>query len=292
MSEFFVNFAVLIRLAGASSLALSLFINLPSPASDWDEESPKGSSNSSSQTDVQSPPAAQSGGKVPLQGKVEKSGEAALRIKRAAQDLKDMQPQADNPGTLEGKAVDDELRGLLKDNSLQKMIPRPGDLDKPLQGQASLLGGKAGSKLDPDEDDAELLVEWDRWRNRFLRAVQLGTQEILNNPDPDDYVRPRVDPYTGAISSRFPLGTGCAFSCQITAEGQIRNLELIETSAFPKYDKAVLRAVQQLEGTQILRFPKGSHRKTVVQPGRIKTANSNEFKYHRFGDVERVPGSN
>lgn len=278
-----------IQLTGSCSLA-----------SDWDEDSPKTKKTKISQPQNEKGQSEQnknegeareqsyrSGSGHPLEGKVEKAGEASLRIQRQGAGLKVLDPQADktNPA-LDGKAVDDELRGILKDGSLNPMSPL-SDALSPLQGKAVLLGGK-GAAADPDADDSELLVEWDRWRNRFLRAVQLGTQEILNNPDPEDYERPRVDPNTGAITSRYPLGTGCAFSCLITEDGLIKNLETIEASGFPKYDRAVLRAVQQLAGTQILRFPKGSHRHNVVQPGRIKTSTSNAFQYHHFGDVEKI----
>ncbi|MBX9571716.1 MAG: energy transducer TonB [Candidatus Obscuribacterales bacterium] len=224
-----------------------------------------------------------SGSGAPLQGKIEKTGS------KIGQELKPMDAQAGSTDPLSGRAIDNELRGMVNDGSLKGLSPTMGDLGAPLKGRAALEGGK-GSTMDPDEEDQELMVEWDRWHNRFLRAVQLGVQELLNNPDPEDYERPRVDPRTGNFTSRYPLGTGAAFSCQVTAEGQIKNLEIIETSGFPKYDKAVVRAVQQLAGTRILVFPKGSHRRTVIQPGRIKTATTNDFKYHHFGDVERIRG--
>lgn len=268
----------------------SLFACAAAFASDWDEDSPKKTQPKVETTEEKKDATSSA---APLQGKVEKVGEASLRIRRgdASKPLNSLEPQTDSPDKLNGKAIDDELRGMARDGSLSPMSPLNDALNNALQGKASLQDPrlKGTSSMDPDADDAELLVEWDRWHNRFLRAVQLGMQELLNNPDPEDYERPRVDPYTGAISTRYPLGTGAAFSCLVTAEGQIKNLEIIEPSGFPKYDRAVLRAVQQLAGTQIVRFPKGSHRRTCVQPGRIKTSTNSDFKYHKFGDVERVP---
>lgn len=288
----------------------------PAMSSDWDEDSSEAAKAKNSRTKPEEQEAAREPapeprqepmqeqripdlpsdanrgdrGNKPLAGKVEKSHDS-LRIQRKNDGpggLNNMVlPDLEKTGGLEGKAIDDELRGMVKDGQLQGLAPQL-DNQKPLTGRAELKGGKAGKGLDPDEDDSELLVEWDRWHNRFLRAVQLGTQENVNNPDPDDYERPRVDPRTGMITTRYPLGTGAAFSCIVTDDGQIKNLELFETSGFPKYDRAVLKAVQQLAGTHILKFPKGSHRKTVLQPGRIKTASQSEFKYHHFGDVERV----
>ena len=292
---------------------IGFLIGLPSSASDWDEDSGSDKNNKQKPAQTQAAPESEyasqpppesasqsssdagadsmsssSDGKKPLEGKIEKSHDS-LRIQRKNAGSGELQsmPLPEGTQNLDAKAIDDELRGMVNDGSLKGLQPAL-DNSRPLAGRAELQGGKGTKGLDPDEDDTELLVEWDRWHNRFLRAVQLGTQENVNNPDPDDYERPRVDPRTGMISSRYPLGTGAAFSCIVTDDGQIKNLEIFETSGFPKYDKAVLRAVQQLAGTHILKFPKGSHRKTVMQPGRIKTATQADFKYHHFGDVERI----
>lgn len=258
-------------------------------ASDWDEdpatEQPKrikrvveaGPAPAAEEAEKPSEHKLQEG--APLQGVIKKTG--------THPELQSGTARSDLPGALSGKAIDDELKGMVKDGSLKHLAPALGELSDPLKGRAA----RDGKELDPDEDDQELMVEWDRWRNRFLRAVQLGVQDLLNNPDPEDYERPRVDPVTGNFTSRYPLGTGAAFSCQVTADGQIKNLEIIEPSGFSKYDRALLRSVKALEGTRILAFPKGSHRRVVMQPGRIKTATTNQFQYHRFGDVERVPGA-
>ena len=146
------------------------------------------------------------GSNAPLQGKIEKTHS------KAGQELRGMEAQSGSTDPLSGRAIDDELRGMVKDGSLKSLAPAFGENGEPLKGRAELAGGK-GNLLDPDEDDQELMVEWDRWHNRFLRAVQLGMQEAMNNPDPEDYERPRVDPVTGNFTSRYPLGTGAAFSC-------------------------------------------------------------------------------
>lgn len=268
-------------------------------ASDWEEEKPEPEKNRKHGSDDtgdlhKSSASGVKEGKAPLQGKVVKGSSLlpSQSNKSSKGDSSGLQALSDSANSahkdLEGKAIDSELRGAANELGLKDLSALTDRLQEPLKGSASLDQSRKGREIDPDADDSELLVEWDRWRNRFLRAVQLGTQENINNPDPEDYEAPRVDPYTGQISSRYPLGTGSAFSCVVTSDGQIKNLEIIEASGFPKYDKAVLRAVRQLAGTQILRFPKGSHRQNIVQPGRIKTATSNQFKFHHFGDVERV----
>lgn len=185
-----------------------------------------------------------------------------------------------------GHLQENNLSGQINDSPLKPLAPALAPESPVLKGSASLESGKLGAE-DPDSDDQELQIEWDRWRNRFLRAVQLGVQENVNNPEPEEYVRPRVDPSTGYIMPRFPMGTSAWFSCQITSDRRIKNLSLIKSSGFSTYDAAVLRAVRALEGTSLLRYPSGSHRLTVTQEAGIKTAESAEFRYYKFGDVER-----
>lgn len=243
-------------------------------ASDWEEEPGEKSQPRAVRSDA-SPASSDS---TYLQGKVEHKGDTG--------NLNGGRGKLDESG-LSGKAIDDELRGLVEDGGL---TPMTGLYDKErpvLKGSAELKGGKLSSQ-DPDADDRELMVEWDRWRNRFLRAVQLGTQEVVNNPDPEDYEPPKFDYRTGRIAPKFPMGTVAYFSCQVTAAGEIRNLNIFRSSGFPSYDKAVIKAVRQLEGTRVLTFPRGSHRLVVKQDAGIRTASSSDFKYYHFGDVEKI----
>lgn len=258
-------------------------------ASDWEEDTPK----------TKAAPAETAA--APLQGRIEHtnthtSGTSVLDRGPAPVvpsipkkgSLQQGQGTADTLNKpLDGKAIDDELRGMIQDGSLRPLQGLSGDLPEGTVLKGTATKGGLGS-VDPDEEDQELMVEWDRWRNRFLRAVQLGVQEQVNNPDPEDYQRPRFDPQTGKLMPRFPLGTGAAFDCQITSDGRILNLTIIEPSGFSAYDRAVIKSIRQLEGTRILRFPSASRRTTVTQAGRIKTATSSDFQYHHFGDVEKV----
>jgi hypothetical protein len=185
---------------------------------------------------------------------------------------------------LQAGTKQDLLQGNIETTELETLDPRDLHKKPVLQGSATLNTGNL-TAADPDAGDQELQVEWDRWRNRFLRAVQLSVQEKVNNPD--QYERPRINPMTGMIMPRFPLGTVAWFSCQITNDGRIANLDIFESSGFKKYDQAVLSAISDLEGTSILRFPRGSKRRTVTQEAGIKTATSADYRYHHFGDIER-----
>ncbi len=171
---------------------------------------------------------------------------------------------------------------------------------KPLTATVAPSGGmlKGGARIedaelageDPDAQDQELQVEWDRWRNRFLQAVLSGAMDNLNNPQEADL---RFDPRTQRVTIQFPLGTVAWFSCQITNDRQIKNLRLDQSSGYENYDRAVLNAVQDLTGTVILQFPSRSRRTIVSQNGGVKTSDRTEQQYFRFNDVERyrVPGN-
>jgi len=178
---------------------------------------------------------------------------------------------------LEGEAEDEDI-------DLQSMPARTDGRKNTLQGSAKMEGGDLQAQ-DPDADDMELSVEWDRWRNRFLTAVQMGVQESLNSPEEADL---RFDPSRGVVMHRFPLGTVAWFYCKITHDRRITNLKIMESSGFPNYDKAVYAAVRNLEGSAILKYPKRSRRTVVSQHAGIKTSDKSDRQYFKFGDVERI----
>lgn len=200
--------------------------------------------------------------------------------------LKGRQGASDD--TLRGGANDMGLSGSAQDDgggALTPMTPQSGKTI--LQGSAS--HADTGPAADPDMDDQELQVEWDKWRNKFLWAVQSGVQEALNNPDDVDL---RFDPRRGMVVVRFPLGTVAWFHCKISADRHIVSAKIKQTSGFPNFDQAVINSITALEGSSYLRFPRRSQRQFVTQTAGIKTSDSPEKQYFKFGDVEkyRVPG--
>jgi len=173
---------------------------------------------------------------------------------------------------------------------LEKASPTPTTL---LKGRARLDGLKSDAVIeDPDRDDRELLIEWDRWRNKFLRAIQLQVQASLNNPennsDPDERAWMRRDVTAGYAMPRFPRGTAAWFYVEVTNDGRVKKVTITQSSGYRDYDRAVIEGVRALEGTSLLKFPQGSHRASVTQEASIRTAASADYHYHRFGDVERL----
>ena len=153
------------------------------------------------------------------------------------------------------------------------------DGGNPLRGQAQ--------QDDPDVADRELMIEWDRWRNRLLRFIQMQVQANVN-ADP----RPRrrhFDPLTGQmiVQPPYPMGIVTWFDCQISNDRRVISVQITQSSGFPDYDRAVIDGIRALDGTSILQFPRGSHRPSVRQEAGIETATSAGMPSFQFGDIER-----
>lgn len=202
-------------------------------------------------------------------------------------------------GSVSAEGSKAPLQATIKHTDLQgdaegnggDLSPGRGQMDrynKLLDGQAQQLDSGLQSQ-DPDMADQELQVEWDKWRNRFLWSVQSGVQQMLNSHEDPAM---RFDPRTGQYLMKFPMGTVAWFSCTVTKDRRIIDAKITQPSGFPGYDRAVLNAVMMLDQTSILKFPSRSQRARVFQDAGIKTAESGQRQYFKFGDVERysVPG--
>jgi hypothetical protein len=240
------------------------------------------------------------GADEPLKGRVEETGIAPTPEVPAkviepmpvpvVRPRKTMQKARVDGAALEGRAESTQLDGRAEDAGadLKAIEAKPDPQTGRLKATVSKDDANLASQ-DPDAADQELMIEWDRWRNRFLHAIQSGMQEKLNDPSEANL---RWDPRARMMVSRFPLGTVAWFACQVTPDRRIVNAKIVHTSGFPGYDQAVLDAIHDLQGSSILRYPRGSRRQIVSQVAGIKTAETAEFRYHKFGDVERhfIPG--
>lgn len=79
---------------------------------------------------------------------------------------------------------------------------------------------------------------------------------------------------------------------RVSAERRIVKAKIIQPSGYPDYDKALLDAIYALDGSSILRFPRGSQRQRVNETATIITSDRGDREFFKFGDVERtrVPG--
>ncbi len=223
-------------------------------------------------------------------------GSAFSQIEEAS--TKSNKIDSENKESLKGKVEEAETVEILKGaetydytpNSKENDLSFQKGLQAPENRKAGYLEGRAQmgdlepAKEDPDADDKELMIAWDRWRNRFLQAVLGSTTEMLNN----DQVRSfRINSYTHVIEPVYPIGTTAWFVCEVTRDRQIKRLRILTSSGYADYDKTVLDAVQALQGSSILRFPTGSRRMAVLQGGAVERAAQRQQQYFRFGDIER-----
>lgn len=239
-------------------------------------------------------------GEAPLQGRIEETGIAPTpHVPPKA--IEPMPVPVVRPKTDPQKATLDatQLQGRTEGAGLSGRLEDEGAGLKPIEGKSDPASGRLkatvskddarGTAGDPDAADKELMVQWDRWRNRFLHAIQSGMQDKLNDPSETNL---RWDEKAKTMVSRYPLGIVAWFACQVTPDRRILNARIIHSSGYPGYDRAVLEAIDDLQGNNILRYPSASRRKIVSQAAGIKTAETSEFRYHKFGDVERriIPG--
>ncbi len=203
--------------------------------------------------------------------------------------------KAQTKNTLKGKVEEVDASEGTGDAAHKEAILSPGRAQEGakeggyLKGSAQ-IGELDSAKEDPDADDKELMIAWDRWRNRFLQAVLGSTTEMLNSDQTHSF---QINPYTHTMESVYPVGTEAWFVCEVTKDRQIKRLRILTSSGYPEYDQAVLEAVQDLQGSSILRFPSGSRRNAVLQGGAVERASQPQQQYFRFGDTEhiRVPAN-
>ncbi len=193
---------------------------------------------------------------------------------------------------LAGTIPDQTLQGVVKQTQTNTTdYSEPSAKSAPpnnyIRGSVN-LGDLSTMQDDPDAQDKELLIEWDRWRNRFLQAVLSSTSELLTNDQAQSF---QFNPATNAIESKYPLGTTAWFICTITNDRQIKNPRIVRSSGFSDYDQAVIEAVKALADSSILKFPPASRRLTVLQGGGIERSALPQQQYFHFGDVEhhRLP---
>ncbi len=225
----------------------------------------------------------------PLKGNVQELGATeaptnlAPIVPMSAPVLKKRKPLA-------ADAQDNGLKGNAQEDDGGRLRGQTGAEDsRPLQGSASASDMQLQAQ-DADSQDQEMAVEWDKWRNRLLRSIQSGVQELINNPE---NMVPHFDQARGRVilGPKIPLGQKASFFVRVSNDRRVTKARITASSGNPEFDNALLDAIYALDGSTILRFPKGSQRERVNQEATIVTADHGENEYFKFGDVEkyRVP---
>jgi len=231
----------------------------------------------------------------PLKGNVEELGASeapsnlAPIVPMSAPVLKKRKPLAADAqdSGLKGNAQDsgNRLSGNAEDDGGSLRSQTAASDNRPLQGSASSNDMQLQAQ-DADSQDQEMAVEWDKWRNRLLRSIQSGVQELINNPE---NMVPHFDQVI--LRPKIPLGQKASFFVRVSSDRRVTKARITASSGNPEFDNALLDAIYALDGSTILRFPKGSQRERVNQEATIVTAEHGENEYFKFGDVEkyRVP---
>lgn len=233
---------------------------------------------------------------APLQGNVQEMGASEASpdlspiVPMSAPVLKKRKalPAQAEDNTLKGRADGEDggpLRGQAGDDGdMQGQRPKL-DNSGPLKGSASASEMELQAQ-DADSQDQEMAVEWDRWRNRLLRSIQSGVQELIN--DPENMVR-NFDQRRGVMvmTPRIPLGQKASFYVRVSNERRVVKARITASSGNQEFDNALLDAIYALDGSTILRFPRGSQRLKVNQEATIVTATHGGDEYFKFGDVEK-----
>lgn len=185
------------------------------------------------------------------------------------------------PGQAEGLAPETETEAELADKkpetqkldlngSAGKLIyqeARLGEFERRNSSPALPFSPGTSLKLHGNILEQDLAIEWDRWHNRFARAVR-----------------------DGMFSNRFeainmPPGLITWYHCEVNSQMNLQNVRISKSSGNFWYDKAVIDAVRKLDGSPVLKFPDGSKRSDVSADIGIRLGGpaSGELK---FNDVE------
>lgn len=211
-------------------------------------------------------------------------GEAPAQQVPQKQQIKPLQGGIEQ-SEIKGGADDTILQGGAGDSNWQ-MDAQQGSRDggRTLQGNTTdtTLSGNASD--DPDENNQELAIEWDRWRNTLIQAIQANTIKNINVHNNIHFV---WDPRSQMMQSRYPNGTSVWYFLNVLPNRKIINVRLTQNSQFPSYDQAVIDAILALNGNKILAYPRGSKRQIVAQEANVSTAAQSSIQNFNFGDVER-----
>lgn len=194
-------------------------------------------------------------------------------------------------GPLQGGAYDGNgqpLNGGLESTvfpigTMQAGAAQSAPMGSTLQGGTNQSFPVQGN-VDQDSANQQLLIEWDRWRNNLQKAIQ---NNVIARINVHNNVNFYFDPRQQMMVSRYPLGISAWYSCDVLPNKTIINIRITQSSGIQAYDQAVYQAIADLNGSNTLRYPKGSMRQIVNQQASIGTSTSNQYQNFQFGDLER-----
>lgn len=148
----------------------------------------------------------------------------------------------------------------------------------------------ASKTVDPDAGNAELQIEWDRWRNKFARAVWAKSSACIVGPGAF-VIGTMVMKFGEAPGYHFPAGLKVTYRCEISNEGRITALTLSSSSGNRDFDNIILHCVRSTDGKRLLAFPRDSKRLSVIEEETLITGGGG-WHGRTYNDVEHVSYQN
>ncbi len=170
---------------------------------------------------------------------------------------------------------------MLQGKAEKKHHAKHYDADEPSLDSYSLKKQSNAATNSIGVEDQAMMIEWDKWRNRFSRKVWLKLNEKLTGGICINLGGILLTTGEGS-GYHFRKGIEVTFMCDVTNDRRIRNLRVTAPSGDPTYDNLVLACVQSLDGKHSLKFPEGSKRTQVKTAAtlRIGKAYFHETKYN------------
>jgi hypothetical protein len=184
-------------------------------------------------------------------------------------------------GSIQKRGKKETLRHA---SALQDKVSTQEQAGTQLRGSSS---SAAAINKEGAEEEKDLKIAWDNWRNRFERAVHAKFSEQLAGGDAI-YIAGITFKLGDAPVIRYAVGTKASFACEIFNDRQIRNLKITRSSGIQSFDNLILRSVQSLAGKSVLKFPKGSQRQKVAESLSLWRSRTNEFHKSEYNDIETV----
>ena len=119
--------------------------------------------------------------------------------------------------------------------SLERLIPPP-------KSQRS-----EQNQIAKEQADQAMRLAWDQWHHRVAEEIYIK------------WIFPACR--TTCISEKLVLT--CVVTYKVTKDRRVTNIRIIEPSQNPAFDSIVVRSVESMNGSEVLKFPEGSMRESV-----------------------------
>jgi hypothetical protein len=139
-----------------------------------------------------------------------------------------------------------------------KAEPQYGVADEPPAKAIKLIG---------NIEEKNLTVEWNDWHNKFAKAVR---QHMFSS-------------YFEMLNMKQGLST--SYRCTVTSDKHIKSVNIVKSSGDFWFDSRVVKAVNVLDGSDVLAFPSQSKRTEISTEVGIQLGGPRRQEID-FGDVE------